>query len=287
MEQQLKVYEALNWASSFLEARKLEKPVAELLLRHHLRKSRTELFLVMREEMDLVVFETYKRDLETYASGIPVQHIIGSEEFYGRTFKVNRDVLIPRPETEELVAGVLKRLERMGQEEEWKVIDVGTGSGIIAITLALELPNLNVTGIDISSAALKVAKSNKQSLGAEVELIEGDLLKPLISTKKKVDVVVSNPPYIPIADKATLSTYVREHEPSSALFAGEDGLNYYRRFMEELPAVLKKDRGLVAFEIGAGQGQSVATMLEATFPHSTVEISFDINGKDRMVFAEW
>jgi release factor glutamine methyltransferase len=164
------------------------------------------------------------------------------------------------------------------------VADIGTGSGAIAITLKLEKPSLRVTATDIAAESLEVARENAARLGALVEFVQGDLLRPLITAGRKFDVVVSNPPYIPIGDMEQMSEVVTGHEPHRALFAGEDGLNLYRRFMEELPFVLKK-KALVGFEVGAGQSGAVAAMLRATFPGASVEVVFDINGKDRMVFA--
>lgn len=282
-----KIYEVLHWASSFLKEHGKEERVAELLMRHHLQITRAQLFACLRDELDERIEKAFVADLEKHVNDhIPVQYLIGSEEFYGRKFLVNPAVLIPRPETEELVEGVLKRIVRLFPERETiDVIDVGTGSGAIAVTLALENRSLRVSATDISPESLEVAKENAQRLGAEVEFWCGDLLQPLIQANRKVDVVVSNPPYISEADIASLSPVVKNHEPLRALAGGKDGLDFYRRFMSELPLVLKK-RALVAFEVGAGQGEAVARLLEQAFSHATVDIVCDINGKDRMVYAE-
>jgi release factor glutamine methyltransferase len=279
-----KVYEALKWASSFLREANRDENAGELLLRHHLKMSRAMLFSSMQEQLDEKLKEQFVKDVQAHAAGMPVQYIIGSEEFYGRTFQVNKEVLIPRPETEELVEGVIERVREQFGEEEFDLIDVGTGSGAIAITLALELPNAKVTAIDIAEPSLEVARKNAQLLGASVSFLRGDLLQPFIKQAKKVNVVVSNPPYIPDKEVDILSPIVREHEPMRALAGGEDGLDFYRRFMEELPLVIK-EKGLIAFEVGAGQAHAVASMLEKTFPQAVVEVVYDINGKDRMVFA--
>ncbi|WP_066176145.1 peptide chain release factor N(5)-glutamine methyltransferase [Bacillus marinisedimentorum] len=283
-----RIYEALNRASSFLEEAGREPTAAELLLRHVLGVSRTQLFVQYRDEMDEKAHKKFKEYIRRHAEGIPVQHITGSEEFYGRTFAVTREVLVPRPETEELIAGLLDRIHKyFTGQDSIRVVDVGTGSGIIAVTLALEEPRLEAAGIDISEPSLAIARQNARMLGADVNFIRGDLLQPLIEKGEKVDVVVSNPPYIPDEDVDKLSPVVREHDPMRALAGGHDGLDFYRRFMEEIPLIIK-DKAIVAFEIGTGQGADVADMLRRTFADKkpTVEVVNDINGKDRMVFAE-
>jgi release factor glutamine methyltransferase len=282
----LKMYEALNWASSFLKEHNREEFAGELLLRHYSGLSRTSMLMKMRDDLDGEVWTEFHSAVKRHAEGEPIQYIIGSEEFYGRRFEVNEHVLIPRPETEELVHGTLQRLERLFPESgQLDLVDIGTGSGAISVSLKLEKPELKVSAVDLSEDALDVARKNASQLGADIEFFHGDLLQPLILQGKKVDAVISNPPYIPIADQAWMSDIVTEHEPHMALFAGEDGLDLYRRFMDELPLVLK-EKALVGFEIGAGQGEAVRGLLEKTFPHARVEVVFDINGKDRMVFAE-
>lgn len=281
-----KIFEALKWASSFLREHGREENIGEMLLCHYLGLSRAQLLAEIREELSPAVKEKFVAAIEKVVSGVPVQHIMGYEEFYGRKFLVNEEVLIPRPETEELVQGLLVRIGRLYPATDViKVVDVGTGSGAISITLALEDERLDVMTVDIAKASIDVAQENAARLGTKVRFIEGDLLEPLIEEGQKVDVVVSNPPYIPEDDIATLSTVVKDHEPLRALVGGQDGLDFYRRFMKEIPLVLK-ERGIVAFEVGVGQGEDVAQMLRVTFPGATVEVVNDINGKDRMVFAE-
>ncbi len=282
----LKMYEALNWASSFLKEHDREEFAGELLLRHYSGLSKTSMLMKMRDELEGDVWTEFQAAVKRHAEGEPIQYIIGSEEFYGRRFEVNEHVLIPRPETEELVQGTLQRLEKLFPESgPVDLVDVGTGSGAISVSLKLEKPELKVSAVDLSEEALDVARKNASQLGADIEFFHGDLLQPLILQGKKVDAVISNPPYIPVADQEWMSDIVTEHEPHMALFAGEDGLDLYRRFMDELPLVLK-EKALVGFEIGSGQGEAVRELLEKNFPQARVEVVFDINGKDRMVFAE-
>jgi len=279
------VHEVLTWASSFLHAHGKEERAAEWLLCHHLGTDRAGLFARWREPVEETVYERFAADVRRHAvDHVPIQYLIGHEWFYGRPFLVNRHVLIPRPETEELVLGVLERLPRLFEgRERIDVVDVGTGSGAIAVTLALENRTLSVTATDISEEALTVARENAARLGARISFLRGDLLQPLIEQGQTVDVVVSNPPYIPETDAATLSPVVKDYEPHTALFGGRDGLDFYRRFARDLPLVLGTP-ALAAFEVGAGQGEAVASLLAAAFPEAEIEVAFDLNGKDRMVY---
>jgi release factor glutamine methyltransferase len=281
-----KVHEALAWASSFLEKKGREAFAAELLMRHVLGDvSRTELLMRLHDQMDDCVFEKLEKAAVRHADGEPVQYITGREEFYGRTFFVNEEVLIPRPETEELVEHMLTLIkEHFGEGVPVSVADIGTGSGAISVTMALEESSLVVYTVDIAQDSIKVAKENAERLGADVEFLHGDLLQPFIENGLKLEVVVSNPPYIPDHEIADLDTIVKDREPMRALSGGEDGFVFYRRFMEELPLVLK-EKAIVGFEVGAGQGETVAGMLRKTFPIADVYVKNDISGKDRMVFA--
>ncbi|MDU1846054.1 MAG: peptide chain release factor N(5)-glutamine methyltransferase [Niallia nealsonii] len=282
-----KVFEALKWASSYLKDHNREEYAAELLLRHSLQVSRSEMLIKFREDMEDKQFESFQKLIYLHAQGQPVQYIIGQEDFYGRAFTVNKEVLIPRPETEELVQSALARIDRLfGKNAALKLVDVGTGSGAIAVTMKLENPSLQVVATDLYEVSLSVAKQNAKKLGAEdIEFIQGDLLQPLMEQGRSIDIILSNPPYIPEGDIQTMSDIVTEFEPHRALFAGEDGLVIYKRLCEELPLAVK-EKAIIGFEVGAGQSKAVAKLLETAFPKSKVEVQYDINGKDRMVFAE-
>ncbi|MFB4163323.1 peptide chain release factor N(5)-glutamine methyltransferase [Alteribacillus sp. JSM 102045] len=279
------VFEALQWASSFLAENNREQRAADLLMRHHLDVSWTEFHLSRRENLQEDVWQAFQRDVILHSKGIPVQHLMGYEEFYGRRFNVSEDVLIPRPETEELVDGVISWLKQQNKQNA-AAADIGTGSGAIAITLALELKQIKVTAVDINEMALNMAAKNAKALGAHIDFLQGDLLLPLIKTGRMFDVIVSNPPYIPKKEWEELDPLVKEYEPQLALIGeGDDGLHCYRKMAASLPAILKED-GLAAFEIGVNQGDTAAAIFKKALPDAKVSVRLDINGKDRMIFCE-
>jgi release factor glutamine methyltransferase len=277
-----RVFEALNRASSFLKANGREENAARILLQHELGLSQAGLLASLRDEMAQDSFEHYWQNIEQHAAGVPVQHLTGVEEFYGRTFQVNGDVLIPRPETEELIEETLQLASRYFREKAPSVADIGTGSGVIAITMKCELPDAAVTATDISERALETAKANAERLGADIAFELGDLAEPLQG--RKWDIVLSNPPYIAYSEAESLSDTVRDFEPHSALFAGKEGLALYEKMALQLPDLLNKP-GIIGFEIGHEQGKAVQTLLQEAFPEAHVYVKKDINRNDRMVFC--
>lgn len=282
MTKSRRYFEALNGASSFLKSKGREEAVARILLQHELGLSHAGLLSAMRDEMDEAAFERFWSKVEQHAAGVPVQHLTGIEEFYGRTFEVNEDVLIPRPETEELVEETLKLAAELFPDNSPSIADIGTGSGIIAITMKCELPGSRVTATDISEKALAMAKRNAEQLGAEVDFQLGDLAEPI--RDRKWDIVLSNPPYIAHEEAADLADTVHDHEPHSALFADNNGLALYEKMAEQLPPLLNKP-GIIGFEIGYQQGAAVESLLKTAFPDGKVYIKKDINSNDRMVFC--
>lgn len=277
-------YEALQWASSFLLEHGRDENAARLLLQNVLKTNYSGLMMRMHDEItseQLMQFELY---VKQHAEGKPVQYITGVEEFYGRTYQVDESVLIPRPETEELIEGTLKRIQTLfGDKKELNIVDIGTGSGAIGITMKLEYPTANVTATDISEAALQTAKKNAKLLNAEIDFRLGDLTEPI--RKQKWDVVLSNPPYIAFQEAEEMSEVVLAHEPHNALFAEEDGLILYRKLAENLPNLLNKP-ALIGVEIGYTQAVAVANFFKNSFPQAKIEIVKDINKKNRMIFCE-
>lgn len=275
--------EVLHWASSFLIEHDREETAARLLLQHVTGKSYSALMMAMHDAMDAEQMELYNNMVEQHAQGRPVQYITGVEEFYGRTFMVDESVLIPRPETEELIVGALTRIRKLFGDAPIRLADIGTGSGAIAITMKLEAPQLDVVATDLSESALATATKNAAALQADIAFRLGDLTEPIAT--EKWDVILSNPPYIAHEDLAEMSEVVTAHEPHSALFADEDGLILYRKLAEQVGAMINRP-AFIGVEIGYTQGAAVAGFFREHFPQAAIEIVNDINGKERMVFCE-
>ncbi len=277
------VMEALDWASSFLVDNGREETAARIVMQHILGTTYAGVMLHLQDMISAEQSEQFVALIEEHANGRPVQYCVGSEEFYGRTFLVDESVLIPRPETEELVLGTVNRIGKLFHNKALKLADIGTGSGAIAITMKLECPELVVVATDLSEDALSTAKKNARMLTSDVDFRLGDLTAPL--AEEKFDIVLSNPPYIAFDEAQEMSTVVLEHEPHSALFAEEDGLILYRKLAEQLPALMNKP-SLIGLEIGYTQGEQVAKFFKDSFPQATVTVEKDINGKPRMIFCE-
>lgn len=250
---------------------------AETLLLHVIGKNRAWLIAHLDDELPEEQASRYLQLIERRHGGEPIQYITGEQEFYGLPFRVTPDVLIPRPETEHLVEKVLSLAADLSDPH---IVDVGTGSGAIAIALAHQLPQAQIMALDISVAALDVARGNAERNGVaeRVRFIESDLLAAV--TLEKFKVVVSNPPYVPTADRGSLSVEVREHEPGLALFAGYDGLDVYRRLIPEVFAVLEPG-GFLAMEIGYGQSQAIEGLMTRT-GFEQIEFVPDLQGIARV-----
>ena len=212
------------------------------------------------------------------ANHIPAQYIIGYAEFFGMQLKVDERVLIPRPETEELVELILAE----NPKDNLKVLDIGTGSGAIALALAKNRPDWTITAADISQDALDLAMENADNLGLTLFFIKSNCFSEISS---KYDIIVSNPPYISRVDEAEVGLNVIHSEPHLALFADEDGLAIYRRIAEEAKDYLN-DGGKIYLEIGYKQGQSVPALFKENFPEKRVRTLKDQFGQDRMVVID-
>lgn len=276
------VKQLIKEAESHLDDEHKDVNVAKVLFYHLAKKEPHELYLMMDEEVDPELEKQFLAGMEEYYNGKPIQYIKGYETFFGRDFDVNEDVLIPRYETEELVENILYRIDDYFSDyQDIHLCDVGTGSGAIAITLALEEPRLKVIATDISDDALTVSKHNAKKLGANIEFRSGDMLEPLLKTNEKVDIFVSNPPYIP--NDQEIEAMVKDNEPHVALFGGNDGLYFYRKIFNEVKPLLN-DRALLAFEMGFDQRELMEEAIHQFFGDVPFEIIKDINGKDRMLF---
>lgn len=248
-------------------AARISRRDAETLLAHILGRDRAWLLAHMDDGLSAENRAALERFTARRAAGEPLQHITGTQEFFGLTFKVSRDVLVPRPETEHLVEAVLDWAHRQSDMEpesgsHLRIADVGTGSGAIAVALASVLERASVAAIDISPAALAIARFNaaQHHVNQQIRFLEGDLLAAFTDQPASFDVVASNPPYVALAERDTLATEVRDYEPDLALYAGPDGLTMYRRLIPQAQSALRVG-GLLALEIGYGQREALADLL--------------------------
>jgi release factor glutamine methyltransferase len=255
---------------------------AEVLLQHLLRKNKAWLLAHGDHEISASASEENVRLLDRRLKGEPIQYLFREIEFFGLTLAVTPKVLIPRPETEHLVE---KAIELSFSYTKPRILDVGTGSGAIAIAIAHDCSrSAAITATDLSRPALKIARFNARRTGFanQIRFLQGDLLEPVAG--EQFDLVVSNPPYVPAADRESLAVEVREYEPGLALFAGGDGLDVYRRLIPAAFAVLAPG-GFIALEIGYGQSDAVRSLLAST---GFVEVRFapDLQGIERVALAQ-
>lgn len=260
--------------------------------------SSSELILEYQNMLQDFYCEKYFELIDRRCAGEPLQYIVGSQEFMGLPFKVDKRVLIPRQDTETLVEDVLEIMEKgtlRGNDfisvkgRSWDVLDLCCGSGAIGVSLAkLSKVKAQVTLSDVSGEALKVAKLNgeKNGLKKEVTFVKGNMFEPFkgFLKKKKFNLIVCNPPYIRSDVIPTLQREVKEHEPTEALDGGADGLDFYRILAEEAPIFMKKG-GILAMEIGHDQGAAVPDLLEETGCFENIVTLKDLAGNDRVVFA--
>lgn len=272
----LTYYEVLQRASSFLAEIGHSSFVSEWLMRERLGWDKTKLVLNYQTQITDDKLEQFNRDLDAFLKGQPMQQIIGHEWYYNRKFKVTKDTLIPRPETEEWQDRVLKLLS----QSPLRVIDIGTGTGVLGLTHQLERPEDTVTLTDISEEALAVAKENAQRLEAKVSFKLGHLFEPV--GHQQFDVILCNPPYIGENEVDVMDQSVLDYEPKSALFAADEGLAIYKELALALPNYLKPG-AKIFLEIGYKQGTQVAKLMEQQLPQATVEIWQDFNDLDRVV----
>ncbi len=268
---------ALQQACKLLEEESVAAPrlTAEVLLCHALGRERSYLYSHPEVELSDLVRLDYWRYLHERLAGKPTQYITGRQEFYGRDFLVTPGVLIPRPETEHVVEGALALMP-----PPRRIVDVGCGSGAIAVTLSLEM-HADVVATDISVAALAVAAKNAKKLNARVEFVACDLASAFFPAS--LDLVVSNPPYVALADAPGLQREVRDYEPHVALFAGETGLEIYARLVQEAERVLRPG-GTLIMELGFKSSEAVRAMLGPMW--QDVQILPDLAGIPRVIAAK-
>lgn len=255
---------------------------AELLFTELLNCDRASLYLnrgsILNKEKLFSVSSVLKRRIK----GEPIQYIMGKTEFMGLEFKVNQDVLIPRPETEILVETAIKIVRKIG--EETRILDLGTGSGCIAVSLAKLLPKVKVTATDISQEALKVGLENARANNVNIDFFQGDLFDICNLTSITYGLIISNPPYIRSSEIKKLQPEV-QYEPPVALDGGKEGLDFYKRIINDAPRYLKK-KGFLILEIGFDQKDDLKKNLQNSGYFEIIEVIKDCNNIDRVVVAK-
>ena len=218
-----------------------------------------------------------KENIKRLNNGEPVQYIVGNVSFYGNIIDVDKRVLIPRFETEELVENTIKYIKKYNYNS---IVDIGTGSGCIAMTIKKIFPSMLVDAVDISKDALALAQSNSVKNDTLINFYEGNLLNPL---NKKYDIIISNPPYISYYEE--IMDIVKNNEPHLALYADNNGLYYYEEILKNVSNYINKN-GLIAFEIGYDQAEKIKQIVQKYLNNYNIEIKKDMTGKDRMVFIK-
>ena len=274
------VMRLIAWGADYFKKKGVDSPrlTMELMLSHVLALTRFDLYLQFDRPLTEEELATLRQMVKRRAAREPLQYILGEAHFYRRVFKVTPDVLIPRPETELLVEESIRRAQSL------RCLDVGTGSGCIGITVALERPETEVIAIDHSASALALARENAEQLGARnIEFRQVDIFDTeAVTALGSFDLLISNPPYISAADMTGLEPEVREHEPRIALTDNGDGFAFYHRFIELAPTLIR-DGASLFLEIGYGQGPTLRRMFsDARF---TVDILTDLDRTERILWA--
>jgi release factor glutamine methyltransferase len=284
----LQIKEIITVAENILRDNGVEdyKTDAEILLCHEIRYDSRKIFMNWAKELDDEACERYFADVQRRAAGTPTQYLTEVQPFMGSNFAVDERVLIPRMDTETVVMSAAEFIK--SRKSIKNVLDLCTGSGVIAISLAKALPSLKLTAVDISGDALAVAAKNASRLGVtgRVKFLQSDLFDSLPTgfTAKKFDMIIANPPYIRTDILPRLPREIYEHEPLIALDGGEDGLDYYRAIAGRAHAYLTK-KGVIFFEIGYDQAEAVSDILRSSGNFAGISIRRDIAGNDRVVFA--
>ncbi len=250
---------------------------AKILLGELLNRNPLELLNYLDYEVSEEDVKKYKEYVKALEEGTPIQYALGYVNFYGNKFIINENTLIPRFETEELLEKTIEFSKKFFTEPV-DIIDLGTGSGVIGLTLEKKLSTNSVDLIDISPKALEVAHKNCAKLNSKANLIESDMFQ---NVNKKYDIIISNPPYIKTTEE--IEKIVKDNEPHIALYAGENGLDCYKKILENISPFMK-DRCLVAFEIGMTQANDIKELINKYLSDVRVEVYKDLSKKDRMIF---
>ncbi len=278
----------LQWTADYLKAHGSESALldAQLLLSRAMGCTKTALYVRFEEEPAEIVRAAFRDMVKRRAEGEPVAYLVGHKEFYSLDFRVTPDVLIPRPETEHLVVTLLDLAKSKPKDTAWTIADVGTGSGILAICAAKNLPAARITALDISPAALAVAKENaeKHGVAARIEFLESDLFAA-VPQEKKFDFIVSNPPYVASGDTATLAPNVLKFEPHAALFAGPNGTDVIERLIPQSAERLNSG-GQLLMEISPMIEEKVRKLIEAHGSFELLPTIKDLARQPRVIQAK-
>ncbi|HWE03974.1 MAG TPA: peptide chain release factor N(5)-glutamine methyltransferase [Tepidisphaeraceae bacterium] len=281
----------LEWTGKFFERKDVFQPrlSAEQLLAHVLNYPRIKLYTDYERALSDNELAAYRQLVQRAVEDEPIAYLTGRKPFFNLEFEVTRDVLIPRPDTETLVENVLQYFRHEAGMQSPRVLDLCTGSGCIAAAIAHHRKNTTVVATELSAAAATVARRNieRLGLGERVTVVEGDLFEPLtrMVDLQPFDVIVSNPPYIPTGQIATLDKSVRDFEPPSALDGGPDGLAFHRRILEQAPQRLTAG-GRIFLEIAFDQGEAILTIAKEHETFETARLLKDDGGRDRVLTAK-
>ena len=282
------ILHVINWATDYLRSKGLATPRldAELLLSHLLNTDRVGLYVNYKETLDETRLIEFKELLDRRALKEPISYILGYKEFWSIRFKVDRRVFIPRPETELLVEEVVKIVRKEYNSKKVNILDIGTGAGTIAISLAKEIGDVRIFATDISRDAVELASENarEQSIYSKIIFGVGDLFSPF-KIRGLFDLVVSNPPYIPTHELNDLQDDIKNYEPKQALDGGEEGLSFIKRIINEAPLYLK-DSGWLLIEIGYNQAGKIEEIFNRSGYFYSPEIIKDYRGFNRVVKAK-
>ncbi|HSH36832.1 peptide chain release factor N(5)-glutamine methyltransferase [Schnuerera sp.] len=282
----MEINQLLKKGVDLIKDREYSNPVLEatLLLAELLNVDKIYIYTHGRDKVIEPIVDKFLELMKKRASGYPFQYLINKKEFMGLDFYIEEGVLIPRSDTEILVEYVLEYIDNKYKDKPVNILDLGIGSGAIALSIAYYKRNAIVYGVDIYDTPLKVSRINKERFKlSNINLFKGDLFQGICGLNRKFHIITSNPPYIPKKDITTLQKEVKDHEPKEALDGGEDGLKFYKRIIHESKNYLMKN-GLLIFEIGYDQGKQVANMM-MNENFKNVQILQDLQGLDRVVLG--
>ena len=283
----MEINELLKLGVKELGKREYLDPISEsiIILSYLQNVDKSYIYTHGNEEVNKEIVDKFLDFIEKRKEGWPLSYILKEKEFYGLNFYIEEGVLVPRPDTEILVEWIINKVNEEFKNEYLDIVELGTGSGCIALTLAYYLENIKVFAVDIDDKALKVAKINRDKfkLNNKVKFYKGDLFNGIktLQLEGKVDIIVSNPPYIPTEDISKLQIEVREHEPKNALDGGESGFSYYEKIVPDSKEYLKRE-GILAVEIGYNQGIYVKRLFNEN-GFKDIYIIKDFQGLDRVV----